>query len=84
MGHLGGSCALARVRCPDCEAELPRAQLAEHRSNCIPLASTCPWGCGARLSTDNIDRHKGECLMDPQKLMAAISQLARENALLST
>ena len=39
----------------------------------------CPWGCGVRLDFANLQQHKVECLMEPRKLMAAISKLAQEN-----
>jgi len=85
--HLANECLCAPVFCPNegCGCEMRRSELSEHLRQCDVQRQQmdCPWGCGARLSTDNIDRHKGECLMDPQKLMAAISQLARENALLT-
>jgi len=85
--HLANECLCAPVFCPNegCGCEMRRGELSEHLRECDVQRQQmdCPWGCGARVSADNIDRHKGECLMDPQKLMAAISQLARENALLT-
>ena len=72
------------VYCPHqgCGLELPRRDLAAHLVAC-PCASSpqhlCPFGCGQRMAASRLEEHKAECLLEPRKLMAAISRLASEN-----
>jgi regulator of replication initiation timing len=45
----------------------------------VDSSVACPYGCGAHIAANGLDDHQAQCLHDPRKLMAAVSQLAREN-----
>ena len=45
----------------------------------VEAGVACPYGCGAYIVDGSLVAHQAECLHDPRKLMAAVSQLAREN-----
>ena len=84
LPHLAQQCQCVSVACPNegCGAEMPRRELAKHAQTCSALARApveCPFGCGTCVGEALLERHKAECLMSPRKLMAAISELARQN-----
>jgi len=79
--HLAMRCDHTFVRCPECDVELRRGELDEHRRQCSGTRAECPWGCGERPSS--VAEHQAECLMAPQKLLAAINALIAENARLT-
>ena len=85
--HLARECPCAPVYCPNegCGAEVRRCDLASHLATCAATteAVECPFGCGARVGPGVLEGHKAECLLEPKKLMAAISRLALDNETLT-
>ena len=82
--HMARECPCVPVFCPHdgCGAEVPRSDIADHLETCAfkpSLQVECPFGCGARCASAALDAHKSECLLEPQKLLAAVSKLALEN-----
>lgn len=72
------------VICPHdgCGAVVPRSDIAAHMEACACspcLQVECPYGCGTRCASAALDAHKCECLLEPRKLLAAVSKLALEN-----
>ena len=79
--HVALRCEHAVVRCPGCDAEVPRGGLEAHRRECAGPLAECPWGCGERPAC--LEEHRSTCLLEPQRLLAAISALSAENARLT-
>ena len=62
-----------------------RRDLWQHLEICpAGMLVECPWGCGQRLDSLSMETHKAECLMEPEKLVAAIQRLRQENQRLTT
>ena len=80
--HLARECPCITVSCPNdnCGAEMLRRDLWQHLEICTAgMLVECPWGCGQRLDSESMEAHKSECLMEPEKLLAAIQRLRQEN-----
>ena len=80
--HLARECPCITVSCPNdnCSAEMLRRDLWQHLEICTAgMLVECPWGCGQRLDSESMEAHKSECLMEPEKLLAAIQRLRQEN-----
>ena len=85
--HLARECPCITVSCPNdnCGAEMLRRDLWQHLEICpAGMQVECPWGCGQRLDSPSMEMHKAECLMEPEKLVAAIQRLREENQRLTT
>ena len=93
--HLARDCACVTFYCPNgCGAEVRRSELEAHLGVCTAAASIegggdasgtdsrCPYGCGAACGgagQPTVEEHKAVCLLEPRKLMAAVSRLSLEN-----
>jgi hypothetical protein len=85
--HLARECPCITVSCPNdnCGAEMLRRDLWQHLEICpAGMLVDCPWGCGQRLDSQSMETHKSECLMEPEKLVAAIQRLREENQRLTS
>ena len=84
--HLARDCLCVPVYCPNpgCGAEMPRKDVASHLE-CCPHSPQCqelvdcPYGCGARCATSDLDAHRTDCLYEPRKLLAVVNRLVSEN-----
>ena len=86
-GHLARECSCVTVCCPNerCGSEMLRRDLPAHLDVCPAVVTIeCPWGCGHACSIPQMEAHKAECLMEPAKLLAAISMLQIENQRLAS